>query len=65
MAGRVASLNVSAAGAVVLYEAYRQRRRALQSPAATTAKAVSDKTVPEKSVPERSVPAKPRKGLGS
>lgn len=28
MAGRVASLNVSAAGAVVLYEAYRQRRQA-------------------------------------
>ncbi len=27
MAGRVASLNVSAAGAVVLYEAFRQRRR--------------------------------------
>ena len=27
MAGKVASLNVSAAGAVVLYEAYRQRRR--------------------------------------
>jgi 23S rRNA (guanosine2251-2'-O)-methyltransferase len=28
MAGRVHSLNVSAAGAVVLYEAARQRRRA-------------------------------------
>lgn len=28
MAGRVASLNVAAAGAVVLYEAYRQRRAA-------------------------------------
>jgi 23S rRNA (guanosine2251-2'-O)-methyltransferase len=28
MAGRVASLNVSAAGAVVLYEAARQRRNA-------------------------------------
>jgi 23S rRNA (guanosine2251-2'-O)-methyltransferase len=27
MAGRVASLNVSAAGAVVLFEAYRQRRQ--------------------------------------
>jgi 23S rRNA (guanosine2251-2'-O)-methyltransferase len=64
MAGKVASLNVSAAGAVVLYEAYRQRRRALQSLAAR-AKAVPDKSVPEKSVPERSVPAKPRKGLGS
>lgn len=30
MAGRVASLNVSAAGAVVLYEAYRQRRQGQQ-----------------------------------
>jgi 23S rRNA (guanosine2251-2'-O)-methyltransferase len=49
MAGRVASLNVSAAGAVVLYEAYRQRRKG-QGPAA----AASDRA-----------PAKPRKGLGS
>jgi len=35
MAGGVSSLNVSAAGAVVLYEAFRQRRnaaRALQGP---------------------------------
>jgi 23S rRNA (guanosine2251-2'-O)-methyltransferase len=31
MAGKVSSLNVSAAGAVVLYEAYRQRRAAKQS----------------------------------
>jgi 23S rRNA (guanosine2251-2'-O)-methyltransferase len=30
MAGKVASLNVSAAGAVVLYEAYRQRRQGRQ-----------------------------------
>jgi 23S rRNA (guanosine2251-2'-O)-methyltransferase len=29
MAGRVSSLNVSAAGAVVLYEAFRQRRKAV------------------------------------
>jgi 23S rRNA (guanosine2251-2'-O)-methyltransferase len=49
MAGRVASLNVSAAGAVVLYEAYRQRRQA--SPAQQEAK------------PSR--PPKARKGLGS
>jgi 23S rRNA (guanosine2251-2'-O)-methyltransferase len=56
MAGKVASLNVSAAGAVVLYEAYRQRR-AQQSPAA--------KSVAEASVPGKAVPAKPRKGLGS
>lgn len=60
MAGKVPSLNVSAAGAVVLYEAYRQRRRAGQGPASTTAK-----SVPGKSVPEKSGPAKPRKGLGS
>lgn len=33
MAGKVASLNVSAAGAVVLYEAYRQRRRGRQQTA--------------------------------
>jgi 23S rRNA (guanosine2251-2'-O)-methyltransferase len=33
MAGGVSSLNVSAAGAVVLYEAFRQRRRAAQSDA--------------------------------
>ena len=50
MAGKVASLNVSAAGAVVLYEAYRQRR-AQQSTAGTSV--------------AKSVPAKPRKGLGS
>jgi 23S rRNA (guanosine2251-2'-O)-methyltransferase len=50
MAGKVASLNVSAAGAVVLYEAFRQRRRAQQKGAV--------------SAPE-SAPAKPRKGLGS
>jgi 23S rRNA (guanosine2251-2'-O)-methyltransferase len=30
MAGGVSSLNVSAAGAVVLYEAFRQRRNALR-----------------------------------
>ena len=49
MAGRVASLNVSAAGAVVLYEAARQRRIALRG----------DNTVPS---PAR---AKKLKGLGS
>lgn len=35
MAGRVASLNVSAAGAVVLYEAARQRRGAQEQPKAS------------------------------
>jgi 23S rRNA (guanosine2251-2'-O)-methyltransferase len=49
MAGRVASLNVAAAGAVVLYEAYRQRRRAA-APAASAKPAGA---------------AKPPKGLGS
>jgi 23S rRNA (guanosine2251-2'-O)-methyltransferase len=51
MAGGVSSLNVSAAGAVVLYEAARQRRAA-QSPAGSVQKAVA-----------RSVRA--AKGLGS
>ena len=55
MAGKVASLNVSAAGAVVLYEAYRQRRRARQSPVSATPNSASEKPVA----------AKPRKGLGS
>jgi 23S rRNA (guanosine2251-2'-O)-methyltransferase len=59
MAGKVASLNVSAAGAVVLYEAYRQRRQAQRSPAAAA------KSVTETSVPAKLGPAKPRKGLGS
>jgi 23S rRNA (guanosine2251-2'-O)-methyltransferase len=50
MAGKVASLNVSAAGAVVLFEAYRQRRQSARDvPAATQASAKT----------------KPRKGLGS
>src|SRR5271155_4605051 len=49
MAGRVASLNVSAAGAVVLYEAARQRRQGLRG----------DNTV---SSPART---KKQKGLGS
>jgi 23S rRNA (guanosine2251-2'-O)-methyltransferase len=49
MAGRVHSLNVSAAGAVVLYEAARQRRKAAQA----------DRSAP---VPART---KKQKGLGS
>ncbi len=53
MAGQVSSLNVSVAGAVVMYEAARQRRVALTSPAAE---------VPA-SVPSRR--ARPLKGLGS
>lgn len=38
MAGHVASLNVAAAGAVVLYEAFRQRRASGRTPASTVSK---------------------------
>ena len=51
MAGSVSSLNVSVAGAVVLYEAMRQRRAG--SGASTLAPLAESK------------PAKPRRGLGS
>jgi len=53
MAGGVSSLNVSAAGAVVLYEAARQRRNGEQ-PASAVQKLPAAKTV-----------AKVKKGLGS
>jgi len=52
MAGGVSSLNVSAAGAVVLYEAFRQRRNAGNAPGALPAGAAASK--PRK-----------QKGLGS
>jgi 23S rRNA (guanosine2251-2'-O)-methyltransferase len=52
MAGGVSSLNVSAAGAVVLYEAFRQRRAKAQPAAA------DDKATPAKK-------ARKQKGLGS
>ena len=57
MAGGVNSLNVSAAGAVVLYEAFRQRRNAAQTVAAATPSAR----------PAAETASKPRKqkGLGS
>lgn len=56
MAGGVSSLNVSAAGAVVLFEAYRQRR---QRQRAATQDSPSDKSA--------NAPSKPKKlkGLGS
>ena len=54
MAGGVSSLNVSAAGAVVLYEAARQRRAAAQSPT----------TLIQKPAPRSGKPQK-QKGLGS
>ena len=50
MAGGVSSLNVSAAGAVVLYEAARQRRAAANSPSALV---------------QESAPRSGQKGLGS
>jgi 23S rRNA (guanosine2251-2'-O)-methyltransferase len=55
MAGGVSSLNVSAAGAVVLYEAFRQRRNAARG-----------HTVPG-ALPAPAAASKPRKqkGLGS
>jgi 23S rRNA (guanosine2251-2'-O)-methyltransferase len=43
MAGGVSSLNVSTAGAVVLYEAFRQRRRASAPPAAASKSKASAK----------------------
>jgi 23S rRNA (guanosine2251-2'-O)-methyltransferase len=43
MAGQVASLNVSAAGAVVLYEAARQRRTAHRKSASEPRKASQKK----------------------
>jgi 23S rRNA (guanosine2251-2'-O)-methyltransferase len=52
MSGGVSSLNVSAAGAVVLYEAYRQRRNASHSVQENVAPATGDKP-------------KKQKGLGS
>jgi 23S rRNA (guanosine2251-2'-O)-methyltransferase len=52
MAGGVSSLNVSAAGAVVLYEAARQRRQAADRRAGIQAS-------------QKSAPAKKQKGLGS
>jgi 23S rRNA (guanosine2251-2'-O)-methyltransferase len=52
MAGGVSSLNVSAAGAVVLYEAFRQRRNAFNAQAQ-----------PSKAQPQ--TPARKQKGLGS
>jgi 23S rRNA (guanosine2251-2'-O)-methyltransferase len=56
MAGHVSSLNVSAAGAVVLYEAFRQRR------AASAGGAKNDSDLPR---PVQPKPAKKQKGLGS
>ena len=58
MAGGVSSLNVSAAGAVVLYEAFRQRRAAAKSGSSQAARSA---------LPGHPSPSKPKKqkGLGS
>jgi 23S rRNA (guanosine2251-2'-O)-methyltransferase len=53
MAGGVSSLNVSAAGAVVLYEAFRQRRNAARQPASAFPS------------PQSASKARKQKGLGS
>ena len=58
MAGGVSSLNVSAAGAVVLYEAARQRRHAADEQAAADRRAGAQAS-------QKSSPAKKQKGLGS
>jgi 23S rRNA (guanosine2251-2'-O)-methyltransferase len=55
MAGGVSSLNVSAAGAVVLYEAARQRRAAAESP----------DMLAQKVAARTGAPRKKQKGLGS
>jgi len=59
MAGGVSSLNVSAAGAVVLYEAFRQRRNA----AAALAAAQSPSNAQANSRPQKAMGK--QKGLGS
>jgi len=58
MAGAVSSLNVSAAGAVVLYEAARQRR---SRPAASSVQ----EPAPRSGAPRSGAPPKKQKGLGS
>jgi 23S rRNA (guanosine2251-2'-O)-methyltransferase len=57
MAGGVSSLNVSTAGAVVLYEAFRQRRNA--------ARGVQPEAAAGKVGPNAGVKPKKQKGLGS
>jgi 23S rRNA (guanosine2251-2'-O)-methyltransferase len=61
MAGGVSSLNVSAAGAVVLYEAARQRRAAAQSAASPVQKAAAREAGPASGAARGAK----QKGLGS
>jgi 23S rRNA (guanosine2251-2'-O)-methyltransferase len=63
MAGGVSSLNVSAAGAVVLYEAARQRR--LRSASALVQEAAPRSGAPRSGAARSAGAAKIRKGLGS
>src|ERR1039457_6959786 len=67
MAGGVSSLNVSAAGAVVLYEAFRQRRAVLRAEGAVgrTAGAGVGRTAGAAVGPTAGVKPKKQKGLGS
>jgi 23S rRNA (guanosine2251-2'-O)-methyltransferase len=58
MAGGVSSLNVSAAGAVVLYEAARQRR-------VRSTSTLVQESAPRSGAPRSAGAAKARKGLGS
>jgi 23S rRNA (guanosine2251-2'-O)-methyltransferase len=60
MAGGVSSLNVSAAGAVVLYEAARQRRAA-----ANSLVALAQKAAPRSGAPSGAAKTTTQKGLGS
>jgi 23S rRNA (guanosine2251-2'-O)-methyltransferase len=72
MSGGVSSLNVSAAGAVVLFEAARQRRMAavrsaaatVQDPAGSSMNLVA-KAAPRSGPPLLCAPRKKQKGLGS
>ena len=63
MAGGVSSLNVSAAGAVVLYEAFRQRRNAVRPLASNGSSALSKAGAASK--PQTQKGLGKQKGLGS
>ena len=72
MAGAVSSLNVSAAGAAVLFEAARQRRAASNSPATLVQKSAPRSGAPRSGAPRSGAPhsgsgvqSKAQKGLGS
>jgi 23S rRNA (guanosine2251-2'-O)-methyltransferase len=64
MAGGVSSLNVSAAGAVVLYEAARQRR-AVHSRADLVQESIARSAASRSGLVQNSAPRSGRKGLGS